>query len=136
MEDTIVCASACRTPLFAYCVAPGELYNKNFINKMSEDEVLKGWRCVVFADPALTVPCVVFIGRFASSELATLALNTELAAVQVLLYPGQMVAVVDADVPLAHGQQFQMIRSDSMLRPASGAGRSLSSELPVVGAIS
>ena len=72
--------------------------------------MVRGWRCEIFANAELTQPCVTFIGRFASSQEAISALAAELAEVQVLLYPGQMLEVAHTDVRLADGQQFQMIR--------------------------
>lgn len=71
---------------------------------------MKVWRCEVFADVELTLPCVIFIGRFESCEEATGVLTAELAAVQVLLYPGEMAEMLDSDVQFEKGQQFRMTR--------------------------
>lgn len=69
----------------------------------------EAWQCQVFADAELTQPCVTFIGSFRCCEDAILALAAELAEVQVLLYPGQMLEVTHSDIQLEDGQ-FRMVR--------------------------
>lgn len=73
---------------------------------------MKAWQCEVFADKALTLPCVRFAGRFSSVEKAIEALQHELAAVQVLLYPGPMRETTD-DGSYTESTPFRMVRYSS-----------------------
>lgn len=73
---------------------------------------MKVWQCEVFADEAMTLPCVLFVGRFASVKSAMDGLRHELSAVQVLLYPGPMRETVD-DGSYTDAAPFRMVRLPS-----------------------
>lgn len=73
---------------------------------------MKVWQCEVFANAALTLPCVSFIGRFASAASAMEALQHELSKVQLLLYPGAMLETID-DGSLTDAKPFRMVRLSS-----------------------
>lgn len=71
------------------------------------------WQCDLFADEALMFPCVRFVGRFISADKALDALQTELSAVQVLLYPGPM-RETDDDGTYTNAKPYRMVRLSSM----------------------
>jgi hypothetical protein len=56
---------------------------------------MKVWRCEVYANENLALPCVIFVGKFDSAVGATEALLHQLSEAQVVLYPGEMREVVD-----------------------------------------
>lgn len=70
---------------------------------------MKVWRCDVFAKQDLTLPCVIFIGKFPSAATAMEVLRHELSEVQVLLYPGAMQEAVD-DGSFTDDVPFRMSR--------------------------
>lgn len=72
------------------------------------------WQCDLFADKALTLPCVRFVGRFTSVGSALEALKKELSAVQVLLYPGPISKIVD-DGSYTDAAPFRMVRLSSAM---------------------
>lgn len=69
---------------------------------------MKMWECTVYSDKGLTRPVVSFTGRFRNADRALQALQEELAAVQVVLFPGNM-NQLEASTPL-EDEQFKMIR--------------------------
>lgn len=68
------------------------------------------WQCEVFADEALTLPCVTFIGKFDTPTQATEVLLHQLEAVQVSLYPGPMRETVEELFFFADAESFRMVR--------------------------
>lgn len=70
---------------------------------------MKVWQCELFAKQNLTLPCVIFIGKFTNAEAAMEVLLDQLAQVQVFLYPGAMLEAVD-DGFFTNAIPFRMTR--------------------------
>jgi hypothetical protein len=70
---------------------------------------MKVWQCEVYAHENLTLPCVIFFGKFTSAAKAMEVLLHQLSEVKVLLHPGEMREVVD-DGSYTDTMPFRMIR--------------------------
>jgi hypothetical protein len=68
------------------------------------------WRCELYADRALSVPCVTVFVAASDPVEADRLIEAELAAVDVILHRGELKAQLPATVEFAEGQSIKMTR--------------------------